>query len=1051
MPSIRLGPNAIRKVQSGGGEFFSAPGSWITASYGSGWPIAPVTRPDDVEFPRTIDYPISINATLTPRTGYGLMPFAALKEVYENVTEVGMPVNLLWRELSSFVPRLIDDEENEVDDHPYLWMTESPDRNVPFSVWLTRLIKCSKIYDAAAVFMRRNGSETVGLDYVDGSTLFLIVDEFGNLPKAEPLEDYYQRMKSLEGSESHPPFGKPIEGTPTNLQEYVGALMTRARAGKPLPAKVPAFTQIIKGTPYSWWSTDQIWYMPHSRRMDSPYGESFIERAWSWIMTIVNITSFELAHYRTGTMPEGFVTLPAGMFPNLDRINSFEMAYDMRMGANSPVARSRLRMFPDGAKWIPTKKPDFPAQLYAQAWRNILHAFGVPPSEFGDVPGQGLGGKGFKEGAATDLDRMTLNPHRMFVSSIFNAVLERDGVTDVKFDFDYPLEEIDADKQRQSVFDGMAHGTLSLNDACGQLGLDPIPGSMLKQVDSDGEEEVVPDPSHIANKHLIVAGTSIYVIEDMKVTETGMAIPSLSPKQTNQAGAPPLGPESVAQQDGQEHTPEDTKTLERVLANLREGGTVSGKTYSIPATVGGNGKETVTVNLRRDGDVLKLIPLEPVEEVIDAGFNVRVEVLPPKHDPDGNRGETEGVDLADMVPPDPRLKPEDKKRKEETERKPVFVVGQAEPPKQVKDSLPVGKAESNRLDKHCGVCPEDDDYFGAPIGREIEFDFPDTNHANDVEIVAMMPPGLPPKPALWKPEGGELDVLQTRVGGAQYVREEAAYLLDRSLGFMLVPVAYVAEADGEVGAAIYYTLDSGWPASDLSQYAPEWLEKAAVLDYIMSQTDRHLGHNYLTHPDDPSRLILIDNGLGFPEDESVYCDSLFCQAMAGQILSPEVLIAIKGCLNDTATWRDIARLIGGQAAQKARVCAQRLLDEKMITEESYSITSTPPIDVTDDSTLVVTDLVPAIDVTSDGDTTGLDKAKYTEGGNITAEYRDEHAVLPDGRFPIGDRETAEDAIDLRGSGTTEAERKKIVNAAAEYAPDKAREAREKDKKRKGKS
>src|SRR5271157_5515387 len=68
------------------------PPDWMTATYSPGWPIQPFTRPGEVSVPREIDYPISVNATLQPRTGYGLMPFEALKEVYDNIFEVKMPI-----------------------------------------------------------------------------------------------------------------------------------------------------------------------------------------------------------------------------------------------------------------------------------------------------------------------------------------------------------------------------------------------------------------------------------------------------------------------------------------------------------------------------------------------------------------------------------------------------------------------------------------------------------------------------------------------------------------------------------------------------------------------------------------------------------------------------------------------------------------------------------------------------------------------------------------------------------------------------------------------
>lgn len=103
----------------------------------------------------------------------------------------------------------------------------------------------------------------------------------------------------------------------------------------------------------------------------------------------------------------------------------------------------------------------------------------------------------------------------------------------------------------------------------------------------------------------------------------------------------------------------------------------------------------------------------------------------------------------------------------------------------------------------------------------------------------------------------------------------------------------------------------------------------------MSQQDRGFEHNYLTHPDDPSRPVLIDNGLTFPVDEEIYCESPFCQMILNKPLSEQTLQAIGNLQGDEATWKDIRALIGEPATNKARACAQRLLDEKMISSAHH--------------------------------------------------------------------------------------------------------------------
>ena len=77
----------------------------------------------------------------------------------------------------------------------------------------------------------------------------------------------------------------------------------------------------------------------------------------------------------------------------------------------------------------------------------------------------------------------------------------------------------------------------------------------------------------------------------------------------------------------------------------------------------------------------------------------------------------------------------------------------------------------------------------------------------------------------------------------------------------------------------------------------------------------------------------------------------------------------------------------------------------------------------------------------------LEEANRTPKGNVTQATREKPATLSDDRFPIFDKESALAALKLRGHDTTAAERKKIINKAAEYAPEAAKKAREEDKKK----
>ena len=443
------------------------PASWLTSTYAPGWPIQPIERPEDVLIPREIDYPISVNATLQPRTAYGLMPFAALKEAYETVAEIRLPISTLLREMSVFRPHLVDESGGEILDHPFEWLTQSPDRVTSFDVWLSRFLKSSLIFDAGAFFYEYDHADLKGIRYVDGSTLFIVVDEHGQVPTPNQ-----------------------VSKDPAVLKKYQAQAAEWLRKGKVLPSTTPAYAQVIKGTPFGWYDSSQIWYKPRSRRYDAPYGETAIEQAWAWILICANISGFELAHYREGNMPEGWISAPEGW--TLERLAAFETAFNQRMSAGASE-RMRARFLPNGMEWHETKKAEFPQALYNQAMEMISLFYGVPPSEYGKVPGQGLGGKGFEDAMSNSLFRMGLFPLKIFIEGAFNEVLERSGVTDAYFDLSFPTDETNPSKHKQSVIELFSNGLITFNGALAALGQDRIKGGDVHILLEYGSVQILED------------------------------------------------------------------------------------------------------------------------------------------------------------------------------------------------------------------------------------------------------------------------------------------------------------------------------------------------------------------------------------------------------------------------------------------------------------------------------------------------------------------------------------------------------------------------------
>lgn len=242
------------------------------------------------------------------------------------------------------------------------------------------------------------------------------------------------------------------------------------------------------------------------------------------------------------------------------------------------------------------------------------------------------------------------------------------------------------------------------------------------------------------------------------------------------------------------------------------------------------------------------------------------------------------------------------------------------------------KLDNGELSKYCGVDPEDDILFGSPVHNYADAEMPKQG-ANESLIVSIGGGDLQGRPAVWKPLSGEKPSLQTWVVGTLYRRSEAAYLLDRELSpdenHYLVPVTYITEVDGEVGSVQHY-VTGRQPRRDVGSYDDDFIERAAVLDYIMGQMDRN-GKNWLTHPHSDSRPILIDNDISFSPKADAKIHSSFVEAMRGRPLSQKSLDQIYLVLGNHDLWDDLMDCLDDEdAVANAKARANELYQNGMI-------------------------------------------------------------------------------------------------------------------------
>jgi len=126
---------------------------------------------------------------------------------------------------------------------------------------------------------------------------------------------------------------------------------------------------------------------------------------------------------------------------------------------------------------------------------------------------------------------------------------------------------------------------------------------------------------------------------------------------------------------------------------------------------------------------------------------------------------------------------------------------------------------------------------------------------------------------IFKPKSGEQEGLRFTVReGTYYLRERASYLIDKFLGFGLVPPTVIREIDGETGSLQQFVPDAkmGEEIPDKEYEESDSLRaglmKLMIFDYIIYNTDRNDG-NFLVKN---GNIYAIDNSLSFGKEVMKY-------------------------------------------------------------------------------------------------------------------------------------------------------------------------------------
>jgi hypothetical protein len=383
-------------------------------------PGTPITPVKGEEAATLFEYMPGVNLVITPRIGFGAMlTFPALRALAQ-VKEIRLNIELIKRQICGMEWEIVPTNKTTVtvgeNDYSAIPETrsvieffEKPDGTNEWDAWLRMLLEDLLVIDAVTLFPEFDQHHKLyELNIVDGATIRPLLDWRGRVPR--------------------PP--------------------------------MPAYTQVLRGVPSTWYASDRILYKPLNTKSTTPYGETGAEQVLASINIAIRREAQRNAYFTEGNIPGALVYL-GDLTP--DQVSTIE-EYTNAIIAGDIARASKLLFLPGGGSGTSV----FPFQQNSQddttldTWlmQVACWAFGNSPAEFGLIPGSGgLGGAGYMQGAENTQDRSMIKPISGYVAGIANRVIrEYMGRRDVKFQFKSSAPQ--SDKLQQAQLDQIYVGTV---------------------------------------------------------------------------------------------------------------------------------------------------------------------------------------------------------------------------------------------------------------------------------------------------------------------------------------------------------------------------------------------------------------------------------------------------------------------------------------------------------------------------------------------------------------------------------------------------------------
>jgi hypothetical protein len=351
---------------------------------GPGSPIGPVAPRADVAG-REFDYVPGVNIQTRPRR-YEEFSFEMLEGAYNALDLVKLCVetrkdqvgNLTW----SCMPRQAANEVLRSRPDARCAQIEEffrkPDGRLAWVQWIRELVHDMLVFDAPAVYVRRDlGGSVHSLEVVKGTQIVVNLDTGGRVPE--------------------PP--------------YAG------------------YQQILHGVPAINYTSDELIYWPRNLRSGHRYGNSPVEQILFSINIAVRREVEKLNYFTEGNIPEALIGCPEDWGP--DQIARWQAVFDAT--SQDQTTRRRARFVPGKMVFQPTRTADSLGSIDNEWWaRVICYAFSLPPLPFVTMQNRATADSAYQSAIQEGLE-----PLMVWLKSFIDEIIQRAfGFTDLELVWD---------------------------------------------------------------------------------------------------------------------------------------------------------------------------------------------------------------------------------------------------------------------------------------------------------------------------------------------------------------------------------------------------------------------------------------------------------------------------------------------------------------------------------------------------------------------------------------------------------------------------------------